>query len=293
MELHLLRSFLTVAREENFTRAARQLHLSQPALSRQIASLEQELGTPLFTRSSHHIELTDAGRLLKRRATELLALEQKTLQEFRTGQTLQGTITIGAGELRSVNVLAKAMAAFRLLYPDVCFSVYSANADLIKERIENGLLDLGLLSAPVEIGRYEFIQTGIDEKWVALVPEDHPLAEKTVLEPADLRPENLLFSDRDLVREMIVSWLGVPEEDLHYAAGGNLCYNMACMARAGMGIVLTVGLDCAYDGLKTIPLDMNDSTRSVLVWKKNAAGSRLIDTFIRYCRDMFEMHDAI
>mgnify|MGYP000341004761 FL=1 len=85
MELRVLHYFLAIAREENFTRAAEQLHVTQPTLSRQIADLEQELGVKLFTRSNHHIVLTEDGMILKRRAQEILSLADKTKRDFLRG----------------------------------------------------------------------------------------------------------------------------------------------------------------------------------------------------------------
>lgn len=82
MELRVLNYFLAIAREENFTRAAQQLHVTQPTLSRQIANLEQELGVKLFRRSNHNIVLTEDGMILKRRVQELLTLAEKTKQDF-------------------------------------------------------------------------------------------------------------------------------------------------------------------------------------------------------------------
>lgn len=82
MELRVPNYFLAIAREENFTRAAQQLHVTQPTLSRQIANLEQELGVKLFRRSNHNIVLTEDGMILKRRVQELLTLAEKTKQDF-------------------------------------------------------------------------------------------------------------------------------------------------------------------------------------------------------------------
>lgn len=86
MELRVLNYFLMVAREENITKAARLLHITQPTLSRQLMQLEEELGVKLFHRSNHSIVLTDAGILLKRRAQELISLAEKTKREFRMGK---------------------------------------------------------------------------------------------------------------------------------------------------------------------------------------------------------------
>ena len=103
MELRLLRYFLTVAKEQSFTKAAEQLHITQPTLSRQMAAFEEELGVTLFIRSGKKISLTDEGILLKRRALEILNLEDITLEELKGKEAVvEGTITIGCGEFAAV-----------------------------------------------------------------------------------------------------------------------------------------------------------------------------------------------
>ncbi len=83
MELRLLRYFLTVAKEQSFTKAAEQLHITQPTLSRQMAAFEEELGLLLFVRRGKNVTLTEEGILLKRRALEILDLEERTLEELK------------------------------------------------------------------------------------------------------------------------------------------------------------------------------------------------------------------
>ena len=100
MDIRILRYFLTVAKEQNFTKAAEQLNITQPTLSRQLAAFEEELGTALFIRESRSITLTEAGILLKRRALEIIDLEEKILDELKVKEELiEGTITIGCGDL--------------------------------------------------------------------------------------------------------------------------------------------------------------------------------------------------
>ena len=95
MEIRVLRYFLTVAKEQSFTKAAEQLNITQPTLSRQLAALEEEIGTDLFVRGGRTITLTEAGLLLKRRAVEILELEEKTMEELKMKDgPVEGTITI-------------------------------------------------------------------------------------------------------------------------------------------------------------------------------------------------------
>ena len=166
MELRVLRYFLAVAREENITKAAAMLHLTQPTLSRQLMQLEDELGVQLFHRSRYHIVLTDEGMLLRRRAQELVDLADKTVREFAAQETeLMGEIAIGAGESRSMTFLSRAIRTFREQYPKVTFRIFSANADDVKERLDTGLLDMGLLTEPVDVGKYAFCRMQEKDRW--------------------------------------------------------------------------------------------------------------------------------
>ena len=113
MELRVLRYFLTVAKEQSFTKAAEQLHITQPTLSRQLAALEEELGTVLFNRGGRNVTLTDEGILLKRRALEIIDLEDKIREEFKESQVVDGTITIGCGEFAAVELLAQICERYR------------------------------------------------------------------------------------------------------------------------------------------------------------------------------------
>ena len=145
MEIRVLSYFLMVAREENITKVAQLLHITQPTLSRQLMQLEEELGARLFNRSNHRIILTEDGMLLKRRAQEMISLAEKTKREFiREENQLTGEISIGCGELGSVSWLSEQIASFHERYPQVRYELYSGNVDNIKDRMECGLLDIGL-----------------------------------------------------------------------------------------------------------------------------------------------------
>ena len=162
MEIRVLKYFLMTAREENITKAAALLHLTQPTLSRQLIQLEEELGVTLFHRNRHRIVLTEDGMLLRRRAEEIVSLAEKTKDDFRHRQEhLAGTISIGSGELKSSRFLTRLITDFQKENPLVTFTIYSGNSDNIKERIERGLLDVGLLQEPVDITRYSFEKSGV------------------------------------------------------------------------------------------------------------------------------------
>ena len=145
MDIRILKYFLTVAREESITRAAEVLHITQPTLSRQLTQLEEELGTKLFVRGTRKIALTGEGMLLCRRAREITALVDKTEREIAAQQELvEGCVTIGSGELASVKRLAELIDSFREKYPMVTYDLFTSAADQVKDRMELGIIDIGL-----------------------------------------------------------------------------------------------------------------------------------------------------
>ena len=282
MELRVLRYFLAVAREENITRAAALLHLTQPTLSRQMMQLEEELGVQLFHRSRYRIILTDEGMLLRRRAQEMVDLADKTAREFRRDPELRGEIAIGSGDLEAMSVLAEFLAGFQRLHPQVTFRIDSGNADHTKERLERGTLDLGLLLEPVDIGKYDFYRLPGKERWGIHVREDSPLARKEAITPADLEGIPLIMTRRGLVQQEVERWFGRRAGKIQIAASGNLPYNMAQLALAGMGAFLTIKLRCTYEGLKFIPLSPPLEGGVVLAWKKTETFPPALAAFLEY-----------
>lgn len=291
MEIRVLKYFLLVAREENITKAANLLHLTQPTLSRQLMQLEEELGVQLFRRSKHHIILTEEGMLLRRRAEEIVALADKTKDDLQhREEQLTGTIAVGSGELQSSRFLTQLLTAFQEKNPLVRFAIYSGNSDNIKERIERGLLDVGLLQEPVDIRKYSFVRTPCREQWGVLVRDDSELAARENVSPAELASVPLILPERESVQNELFNWFGSYAEGLHITATGNLLYNLASLVRASGGSVLTLNLDCTYEGLRFIPLSPPLESNTVLVWKKaqtfSAAAAALIKFSEKYISGM-------
>ena len=289
MELRVLKYFLMVAREENITKAAALLHVTQPTLSRQLMQLEEELGVKLFHRSRHSIILTEDGMLLKRRAQELVSLSDKTIQELsHKDYMLSGEISIGCGETKSMSFLSNHIRDFRQLHPLVQFNIHSAIADDIKERIERGILDIGLLTEPVNIGKYEFVRMPQKERWGILTRRDSALAEKDSICPEDLMGIPLLMVRRELVKNELANWFGDYYEQIQIASAYNLIINAAAMVKSGVGVALCFDLGTNYyDDLRFVPLTPVLETGSVLVWKKNQAMSKAITQFIQSIRNLF------
>lgn len=232
MEIRTLYSFLCAAREGNITKAAEKLHLSQPALSRQLAALEDEVGTLLLIRGKRHLQLTEAGMLLRRRAEEILALVDKTEKELLDqSESLSGTLSIGAAECEAARVLLPQLVKrFHQLHPQVTYAFTSGTADLIRDRIDSGLLDFGILMEPVDLERYDFVRLPFFEEWGALVSVHAPLAQKESLRPRDLESIPLIYSGRTIVQNEINSWLQDSADRLTILATYDLISNAVSFA---------------------------------------------------------------
>lgn len=242
--------------------------------------LEEELGVRLFTRGSHRIVLTDEGVLLKRRAKELMSLVDKTKSELKQSEYLSGEISIGSGEYRSGSFFSEILAAFNKLYPNVKFNIFSGNSDNIKEKMERGTLDAGVLLEPVDVLRYGFLRIPFKEEWCAVVSENSPLALKSFVTPVDLAGVPLAFSCRDYIRSEITNWFGDYADSLNIVAEGNLLYNLACTAYRCGGAAIGIRLNCEFNGMKYVPLKPEIESNAVLVWKKNQIMSAAVSTFI-------------
>ena len=211
MDLRVLRYFLTVAKEQSFTKAAKQLHITQPTLSRQLAALEAELGVTLFDRGGHGITLTNEGILLKRRALEMVDLEDKIASEFKGSDGIvEGTITVGCGEFMAVEIFARICKIYKEKYPMVRFAVHTGTADTVFEMMNRGLVDIGLFLEPVNTEGLDYIRIQGSDHWIVGIKPDDPLAEKEYITKEDLIDLPLILPERLTVQSELANWLGYP-----------------------------------------------------------------------------------
>ncbi len=285
MELRVLRYFLAVAQEESISAAADYLHLTQPTLSRQLKDLEDELGRPLFLRGSRKVELTEEGRLLRKRAREILELTDKAQAEVREGtQAVTGEIYIGAGETHVMGLVARAVRALREQGHRIRFRLYSGNAEDVTERLDQGLLDFGILIEPVDLKKYDSLRLPGTDLWGVLMPKDHPLAQETVIRPHQLRQEPLLVSHQRLHQGQLLQWLGCDAADLDIAATFNLIYNAARMVEERVGLALTLDrlVSTGEDSLLCFrPLEPRMEVGLDIVWKKYQTLSKAAQLFLQ------------
>lgn len=288
MEIRVLRYFLTVVREEGINRAAEALHITQPTLSRQLAQLEEEVGVKLFHRGARRITLTNEGILLKRRAEEILALVERTERELTEQEKLvEGSIVIGGGELAAVQVLSEIIQSFHEKYPLVSYDIFTANADLVKEYIDKGLIDIGVLLEPIDTPKFDFIRLKQKERWVVLMRPDDPLAEKETVRAEDLEGMPLILPRRPGVQNELSSWFGDSFKKVKVLFTSNLSTNGAIMVQGGLGYSIVIeGSVSLMDREKITyrPLYPELEASCVLAWKKQQPFSLAAGRFIEHIK---------
>ena len=274
MELRLLRYFLTVAKEQSFTRAAEQLHITQPTLSRQMAAFEEDLGITLFIRNGKKISLTDEGILLKRRALEILKLEERTLEELKgKEEVVEGTITIGCGEFAAVETLAKICKTYKEKYPLVQIVLHTATADTVYEMMNKGLVDIALFMEPVDTEGLDYIRITDCDHWCVGMRPDDPLAEKEFIKKEDLIGKPLILPERMNVQSELANWFGKDFSKLQIAFTSNLGTNAGIMAANGLGYPISIeGAATKYwreDILVQRRISPEITTSAVIAWRRN------------------------
>ena len=284
MELHTLRYFLEIAREENMTRASESLHVSQPSLSKEMKALEEELGKKLFTRRNGGLSLTDEGMLLRKRAEDIIEITDKTVAEFSSLDEINGgDIYIGCAESYLIKYLARAVKDFTEKYPMLRYHLSSGNTEQVAEKLDRGLLDLAFIVEPPDLSKYNYLEVQGADVWGVIMRRDSPLAEKETIRAEDLYGLPLICS-RQAMRVDIPRWCGENAERLNFSGTLNLCYNGTVFVREGLGYMLTFDklADTSEEsGLCFRPLEPTLETKMYIIWKKYQVFSPIAELFVK------------
>jgi DNA-binding transcriptional LysR family regulator len=243
MELHQLRYFVAVAELRHFTKAARDLRIAQPSVSRAVRVLEEELGTQLFHRMKGNVALTSAGEVLLPWARRVLAdvdgaaLEVRELADLRRGR-----LAVGATPSLATTLLPPALARFHAAFPGVELVLHEAGSrDLVGE-LEQGALDIALVILPL---RHEVLETTplLREELVVAVAPDHPLASRKTIAIGDLKGVPLvMFRDGyDLRATTLAAFRRAGFEPTLALEGGEMD-GVLRLAAAGLGVAVVPSL---------------------------------------------------
>lgn len=282
MELRTLRYFLAVAREESMTRAAAYLHVTQPTLSKALGGLEEELGKKLFLRHSFSLELTEEGKLLRKRAADLLGLADKIEEEFHSLEQVGGTIYLGLAETYQVRHLARVLKGLEAVYSNLRYHVTSGDTEQVTEKLDRGLLDFALLAEEPDRTKYQGLALPGEDRWGLLLREEDPLAAKEAITFTDLLQRPLFCSEQAL-RADLPRWCGSRVEELDFRGFFRLAYNGSIFAREGLGYLLVLEglISCGPgSGLAFRPLEPPLTTTIWVGWRKQQEFTPLAAAFL-------------
>ncbi|MDO4400990.1 MAG: LysR family transcriptional regulator, partial [Coriobacteriia bacterium] len=291
--LRTLKYFLAVAEEGNISNAAKLLHVSQPTLSRQLASLEQEFGRELYTRGRNGIELNEHGLILQHYANSIVSLSEKAEAEMSMpAKSVRGTVHIAAGECAGMALVTEAICRVRARYPEIYFIFTSGNTVALKEDLVRGFHDVMLECEVHSHAKMNVMKMPIVDKWGVLMRSDDDLAAKDAITPDDLLGRPLVLSQQGQTRIMD-SWFGEHLAQLNVAATYNLPLNCKFLVRGGAGVAVTYeGLfDCDDADLSFRPLDPPVESTEGMVWRKSMPTKQtqiFLDTLRQVCEEYAE-----
>ncbi|WP_240407542.1 LysR family transcriptional regulator [Lactobacillus crispatus] len=287
MELRVLNYFVATAQELNMTRAAQKLLVSQPALSRQIADLEDELGVKLFNRQPRHLTLTPAGQYLYEQAKEILTLASKTKSNLQSSAVISGNLTIAAGESFAMQRLMNIVSNIIRDYPTVKIHILSGDYEFAERRLDTGAVDFAVIIGNLPLDNYASLQLPEKDTWGVLMTKDDPLAKKSAITAEDLVGRNVLNSQQAENRKYFDSWFGNYKEQINIIGTVNLNFNGTLLVKNKAAIMLTL------DKLANISDESNLTFRPItpmlkqpvtVIWKRETNKSPVADLFLNRLR---------
>lgn len=291
MELRHIRYFKAVAEEKSFTHAAEKLAIAQPPLSRQIQDLEAELGTVLFTRTPHKVELTPEGELFLQYASQILDLVNRSEEDVRERKEgLQGTLYIASVEGCGPRLFAEWIAGFQEKHPHVQYNLWNGNTDDVNNRVNKGLCEIAMITAPYNTEEFHVLPV-YEEPWVAVIPQRHPLysEDHEPVKPEELLPYNLLIPSRESRKSEIDKWFVQTGHTPSIRGRVAHMLNAYELSLHGVGIAIYPASISELIRDKDVcvrKIDHPDAYASyALIWNKNHTLSHVAEKFIEHIKD--------
>src|SRR6478736_4737641 len=285
MDFDQLETFIEVSRLSSFSRAAEKRFRTQPAISSQIRSLEEEVGAKLLDRSGGKVSITASGKLFQKFAEETLAARKAAMTAIaETERVPRGEIVVGANEGTCLHILPEVFASFKKQYPDVAVNIKRADYAKVLESVIDNSVDFGVVSMPITDNRLTAVLIHRDEL-VLIVPPRHPLSKLKSASAADIAQYPLLMPKvghtRDALDELFHERKLKPRYSMELDSSELLKRFVA--ADVGIGFIprSNVEEDVRAKALAAVPLADAQVRRDLaLVFRKDKALSRAALAFI-------------
>lgn len=283
MELRVLNYFVATAQELNMTKAAQKLLISQPALSRQIADLEDELGVKLFSRQPRHLTLTPSGQYLLEQAKEILALTAKTKSNLQSSAVISGDLTIAAGESIGMQRIMNIVSNIIQDYPTVKIHILSGDYEFAEKKLNIGTVDFAVIIGNVNLSNYASLQMPEKDTWGILMTKDDPLAKKDVITPKDLVGRAVLNSQQADAMHYFDNWLGNYKDQVNFIGTVNLSFNGTLLVKNKAALMITldnIANTSDQSGLVFKPITPKMQESITVIWKHETNMSPVAELFL-------------
>ena len=241
MEIKTLKYFLMIVREQNISKAAARLFLTQPTLTKQMQELENELGVKLFERGKRKISLTEDGLYLYKKAQEIVELEEITKNSFKNSdKKIGGEISIACGETYAMNYLLEIFKRIHKENPNISISLFSGNDEDVRWKLNNGLAEFALFIGLTNLDNYNFIKLPLYETWGLLMNKNSKLAKKETIKKEDLENIPLLVSRQIYKANELNGWLNKDLSKFNIIGTYNLIYNASLMVKEDSVYAITI-----------------------------------------------------
>lgn len=284
MDIRQLKYFVAIAEEEQITRAAKKLHLAQPHLSRQLKLLEEELGVSLVERGNKKISLTEAGKLLKKKAEQIIELTDSTVNEiYDFNKGLFGTIKIGTVSSSGTSILNNKMMDFHLKYPEVNFEIWEGNTFKILDLLNTGIIEIGIVRTPFDLTNYNSIGLPV-EPMIAVMSSDLAWESKPIIGLNQLNNKPLIIYRR--FEELILQLCRQENFEPRFICKNDDARTTLLWAETGLGIGIVPR--SAIDLVKSQNLSYKEISNPLLhtqilgIWLKNRDLSPAAYNFLRF-----------
>ncbi len=243
MDLRQLRYFVAIAEHGNFSRAAKSLHLTQPALSRQVKNLEETLGVDLFERAKNVVSLTSVGRVFLSEAREVLAhVEQAVQTTLRAAHGKRGKLSVGLCGPAVATLLPEMIREFRARNPGITLTIKDLEPARQPEALIKGIIDIGFTrSIPPRLDHLLGSEVFFQEPLVAAIPAGHALATEHTVQPSQLAKEPFILYHREGAPELfdaVIALCRRAKFTPQIGASPNRWQSVLTLVEAGEGVSL-------------------------------------------------------
>jgi LysR family transcriptional regulator, transcription activator of glutamate synthase operon len=299
MELRQLRYLVALAEELNFTRAAANEHVAQPALSQQIRRLEEEVGLALVERTTRHVALTDAGQLLVVRARRVLSELEAAANELEAVRGMStGHVTIGAMHTMGPIDLSLPLALFRDRHPDVGLTVREYSSEEMAEMLRVDELDLAFLSVTERVEAHGLgLHQLISEELAVLLPPDHALGGRRQVRMAELADEQFIsFREGARLRELLFAAGRHAGFEPRVTLESNESQRVRRLVSRGLGVAILPRSDAEGPGADVAVVSLTDPALSrdiTLAWREGRRHAPAAAAFLNLARETFAASGSI